>query len=118
MNYVNLVGRLNVKEEGMSLLDILAMGAAVPWLVVAMTRREFGARAGWQAGLLALLLLGMRRRSANARYVVGCAGMLLMIAAAGGTFCFLPEPPVGYGSDQASPAATTAAKMVTRGLKR
>jgi len=28
MNYVNLVGRLNVKEEGMSLLDILALGAA------------------------------------------------------------------------------------------
>ena len=37
-------------------LPFLAMGAAVPWLVVAMTRREFGARAGWQAGLLALLL--------------------------------------------------------------
>ena len=37
-------------------LPFLAMGAAVPWLVVAMTRREFGATAGWQAGLLALLL--------------------------------------------------------------
>lgn len=37
-------------------LPFLAIGAAVPWLMVAMTRREFGARAGWQAGLLALLL--------------------------------------------------------------
>ena len=37
-------------------LPFLAIGAAVPWLVAAMTRREFGDRAGWQAGLLALLL--------------------------------------------------------------
>ena len=37
-------------------LPFLAMGAAVPWLVAAMTRREFGALSGWQAGLLALLL--------------------------------------------------------------
>ncbi len=37
-------------------LPFLAIGALVPWLVVAMTRREFGERAGWQAGVLALLL--------------------------------------------------------------
>ena len=37
-------------------LPFLAMGAVVPWIVVAMARREFGERAGWQAGLLALLL--------------------------------------------------------------
>ncbi len=32
----------------------LLVGAALPWLVVALARRHFGARAGWQAGLLAL----------------------------------------------------------------
>ena len=37
-------------------LPFLAIGALVPWIVVAMARREFGERVGWQAGLLALLL--------------------------------------------------------------
>ncbi len=37
-------------------LPFLIIGAMVPWIVVAMARREFGERVGWQAGLLALLL--------------------------------------------------------------
>lgn len=37
-------------------LPFLLMGAAMPWLVAGMAGREFGARAGWQAGSLALLL--------------------------------------------------------------
>ena len=37
-------------------LPFLVLGAVVPWIVVAMARREFGERVGWQAGLLALLL--------------------------------------------------------------
>ena len=37
-------------------LPFLLMGAAIPWLVGRMAAREFGARAGWQAGTLALLL--------------------------------------------------------------
>ena len=37
-------------------LPFLAIGAAVPWLVARMGAREFGAREGWQAGTLALLL--------------------------------------------------------------
>ena len=43
--------------------DVLAMrapfvllGATIPWLVVRIARRWFGAQAGWQAGLLALLM--------------------------------------------------------------
>ena len=37
-------------------LPFLAIGALVPWIVVAMARREFGEGAGWRSGLLALLL--------------------------------------------------------------
>ncbi|HEX7338600.1 MAG TPA: glycosyltransferase family 39 protein [Rhodanobacteraceae bacterium] len=39
----------------------LLIGAALPWIVAAMARRHFGARAGWQAGLvcMALPLAGM-----------------------------------------------------------
>ncbi|RZA17458.1 MAG: glycosyltransferase family 39 protein [Lysobacteraceae bacterium] len=37
-------------------LPFLALAAAIPWLVVRMTAREFDAKAGWQAGALALLL--------------------------------------------------------------
>ena len=37
-------------------LPFLIIGAMVPWVVMAMARREFGERVGWQAGLLALLL--------------------------------------------------------------
>ena len=32
----------------------LLLGATLPWLVIAWTRRHFGARCGWQAGLLVL----------------------------------------------------------------
>ncbi|GAB2504432.1 ArnT family glycosyltransferase [Arenimonas alkanexedens] len=34
----------------------LLLGAALPWLVVVIARRWFGAAAGWQAGLIALLM--------------------------------------------------------------
>ncbi|WP_188661448.1 glycosyltransferase family 39 protein [Arenimonas soli] len=37
-------------------LPFVLLGAALPWLVVRITRRWFGAEAGWQAGLLALLM--------------------------------------------------------------
>ena len=37
-------------------LPFLAIAAAIPWLVARMAAREFGPRAGWQAGTLALLL--------------------------------------------------------------
>lgn len=37
-------------------LPFLAIAAAIPWLVVRMTAREFDAKSGWQAGTLALLL--------------------------------------------------------------
>jgi 4-amino-4-deoxy-L-arabinose transferase-like glycosyltransferase len=37
-------------------LPFIAIAAAIPWLVARMAVREFGARQGWQAGILALLL--------------------------------------------------------------
>lgn len=37
-------------------LPFVLLGALLPWLVVRITRRWFGAEAGWQAGLLALLM--------------------------------------------------------------
>jgi hypothetical protein len=37
-------------------LPFLLLGALIPWLVVRIGARWFGAEAGWQAGLLALLL--------------------------------------------------------------
>ena len=37
-------------------LPFLLIGAALPWLVVRIARRWFGDEAGWQAGLLALLM--------------------------------------------------------------
>ncbi len=37
-------------------LPFIAIAAAIPWLVVRMTTREFDAKTGWQAGTLALLL--------------------------------------------------------------
>ena len=37
-------------------IPFLLLAAAVPWLVARVTAREFGATAGWQAALLALLL--------------------------------------------------------------
>jgi 4-amino-4-deoxy-L-arabinose transferase-like glycosyltransferase len=37
-------------------LPFLLIGACIPWLIVHMTRREYDARTGWQAGSLALLL--------------------------------------------------------------
>ena len=37
-------------------IPFLALAAAVPWLVARVAAREFGATAGWQAALLALVL--------------------------------------------------------------
>ena len=37
-------------------LPFLLLGAAIPWLLVAMSAREFDARVGWWAGSLCLLL--------------------------------------------------------------
>ena len=37
-------------------LPFLVIAAAIPWLVVRMTAREFDAKSGWHAGSLALLL--------------------------------------------------------------
>ena len=37
-------------------VPFLLLAALVPWLVARVTAREFGATAGWQAALLALLL--------------------------------------------------------------
>lgn len=37
-------------------LPFLAIGAALPWLLVRMATRDFDARTGWHAGLLGLLL--------------------------------------------------------------
>ncbi len=52
--------RLGTEFGGQQVLAIrapfLLIGAAVPWLVVRIARRWGGAEAGWQAGLLALLM--------------------------------------------------------------
>ncbi|TLX21804.1 glycosyltransferase family 39 protein [Thermomonas fusca] len=54
------LARLGVEVFGQHALGLrlpfLLIGAALPWLVVRMAAREFGANSGWQAGLLALLL--------------------------------------------------------------
>lgn len=49
---VELIGehRLGVR------LPFLLMGAALPWMVAGIAKRWFGARMGWQAGSLALLM--------------------------------------------------------------
>jgi 4-amino-4-deoxy-L-arabinose transferase-like glycosyltransferase len=52
--------RLGTELGGQHVLAIrapfLLIGAMVPWLVVRIARRWFGAQAGWQAGMLALLM--------------------------------------------------------------
>lgn len=47
-----------IVEEGVPglRLPFLALGLLIPWQVLALSRRWFGAASGWQAGLLALLL--------------------------------------------------------------
>src|SRR5688572_13414140 len=54
------LARLGTELGGTHLLALrapfLLMGALVPWLVVRITRREFGETLAWQAGMLALLL--------------------------------------------------------------
>lgn len=37
-------------------MPFLLIAAALPWLVMRITRREFGEQAGWQAGIFAMLL--------------------------------------------------------------
>lgn len=52
--------RLGTEVGGQHALAIrapfLLLGAVLPWLVVRIARRWFGEQAGWQAGLLALLM--------------------------------------------------------------
>ncbi len=54
------LARLGVTLGGNTLLGLrwpfLLMAAAVPWLMVRITAREYGSVHGWQAGTLALLL--------------------------------------------------------------
>lgn len=54
------LARLGAELGGMHRLALrapfLLMAALVPWLVVRITRREFGESFAWQAGMLALLL--------------------------------------------------------------
>lgn len=54
------LARLGVWVGGDHLLGLrwpfLLMASAVPWLMTVLARREFGEAAGWQAGILALLL--------------------------------------------------------------
>lgn len=54
------LSRIGVEVFGRDTLGLripfLLLAAAVPWLVARITAREFGATAGWQAALLALLL--------------------------------------------------------------
>ena len=54
------LARLGVEVGGAHRLALrmpfLLLAALVPWLVVRITRREFGEQWGWQAGMLALLL--------------------------------------------------------------
>ncbi len=54
------LARLGVEAFGPHALGLrlpfLLIGAALPWLVVRMAAREFDAKTGWQAGILALLL--------------------------------------------------------------
>lgn len=60
----------------------------------------------WQGALVALLvaavLAALRRHSANARYVAGCAGLLLMVVAAGVTVLIVGSP-----ADKLTVAAAT-----------
>jgi len=54
------LARLGVEVGGDNVLGLrwpfLLMAALVPWLMVALARREFGDAVGWQAGSLSLLL--------------------------------------------------------------
>ncbi|MHC4717130.1 MAG: hypothetical protein ACYS5V_09185, partial [Planctomycetota bacterium] len=46
------------------------------------------------AALLAIAMVVLRRRSANARYVAACAAMALLAAAPVATFCMIRAPAV------------------------
>jgi hypothetical protein len=51
------LGRWLGDEQSLAVRSaFLMLGAAIPWLMVRITRRWFGAEAGWRAGLLALLM--------------------------------------------------------------
>ncbi|QRN55819.1 glycosyltransferase family 39 protein [Dyella caseinilytica] len=62
----------------------LLMGSALPWLLVVFGRRVFGARAGWQAGLLCLCLplagsLGVMAMPDVPLTVAGTVAMLALL---------------------------------------
>jgi beta-lactamase regulating signal transducer with metallopeptidase domain/protocatechuate 3,4-dioxygenase beta subunit len=69
----------------------------------------------WQFALLAAVVAGaleaLRRRSANVRYLVGCAGLAAMLAAGVSTFCLTPVnlSPSAEFSSQDPPVTTSAA---------
>ncbi len=74
----------------------------------------------WQGAMIAMLvgltLAALRRRSAHARYVAGCAGLLLMLVAAGVTLFAVGSP----GDNAASvvirqPADSVGGGMAGRG---
>jgi 4-amino-4-deoxy-L-arabinose transferase-like glycosyltransferase len=72
-------------QEPLALRSVfLVLGAAVPWLVVRISRRWFGPEAGWQAGLLALLmpLSGMLGVMAVPDVVIALAALLCVDALA------------------------------------
>ncbi|MHC4672798.1 MAG: M56 family metallopeptidase [Planctomycetota bacterium] len=69
----------------------------------------------WQgaalAVLLALLMLLLRNRSANSRYLLGCLGLILMIALPAITYVVIPIP------DLPAPAITAEISEVSSDLK-
>jgi 4-amino-4-deoxy-L-arabinose transferase-like glycosyltransferase len=64
----------------------LLLGSSLPWLLVALGRRAFGARTGWQAGLLCLCLplagsLGVMAMPDVPLTVAGVVAMLALLRA-------------------------------------
>jgi len=82
--------RLGEGPAGHSVLGMrwlfLLLGSCLPWLLVAFGRRAFGARIGWQAGLLCLCLplagsLGVMAMPDVPLTVAGAAAMLALLRA-------------------------------------
>lgn len=69
----------------------------------------------WQGAAAAVLVAAamwvLRRRSPNLRYVVACAGMLLMLAAPAVTICLL-DPPAGEATTHEAPLVSGAAEEI------
>lgn len=77
----------------------------------------------WQGALIGgffeLARFGLRRRSANARYVAGCAGMVILLAAPVVTcLCMgaLGDHRIGIGAHTAGQPATTTSPVFSAGL--